>query len=694
MNGPSRANSTAVSTVGDPRRRHKAKDDAIRRRVDQELLRKGRRPAPASSSSNRAATPTAAGAKAGTVAALRPSPPVTIRQSMRVLDAAQLMAARRCDALLVVDQQDRLCGIVTDKDLAFRVVAEGLDPNTTKVFEIMTKNVKYCNASKTASEALSTMISGGFRHLPVMDDEGDVIGILDITKCLYESLERIDKYYGSSKKLADALEDVQRDWASSGINAALSAQFEMIRQKMLCPDLSSIMANDRTMPPELTLRATVKDAARAMASFRSTAILVFDDTRRLAGIFTSKDMVLRVMAVKADPLTTSIVRVMTPHPDTCTDSTSIYDALKMMHDNHYLHLPVVHAENEGEVVGLIDVLKLTYTVLEKLAAARDQDAAGNSAWSGLWALAPDATGEAESMIDGASTVLGPSSATPSSFGGGFDRRGSPSLIRPSDSASVVSDSQTYLGSGSGTTVPGFDPEQCFAFKFRDPGTLAVHRVTAPTNLAFLVALIKEKIGQHVEINTLSYADDDGDDVAIVGDDDLIAAVALARETGLRRLLLSINGVSSASNDRFPRRRMPSHPDETATELYRPGARRHADDDDGEVEDVSGTGSLERGGSPAALAAEGEPTSRLLTRTRSRSRTLSGSVVATVFPPDVPKDVVPSGAGAVVPNNAGGTGGGWLERVMGQDPLQHPAVLIGMGAVVTLSMVGLVSLFRH
>ncbi|KAI9184576.1 hypothetical protein H9P43_003631 [Blastocladiella emersonii ATCC 22665] len=676
--GLSRTGSVS-SVVADPssgaRRRHKAKDDAIRRKVDQELMRKSGRRTPARSQSQASLIPHA---KAGTVAALRPTPPVTIRQSVRAFDAAQLMAARRCDALLVVDQQDRLCGIITDKDLAFRVVAEGLDINSTKVFEVMTKNVQFVNANSTASEALSTMISGGFRHLPVMDDEGDVVGVLDITKCLYEALERIDTIYGSSKKLTDALEDVQRDWASTGINAALSQQFEMIRQKMLCPDLSSILSAESMMPPELTLKATVKDAARAMKQFKSTAVLIFEDNHRLAGIFTSKDIVLRVMSVKADPSVTSIIRVMTPHPDTCNTNTSIYDALKMMHDNRYLHLPVVDGT---EVIGLVDVLKLTYNVLEKITAAREQDGpAWNEFWTSTFAPENNGTtigGDTESLL-----------SHPERSGGGVGGPSAPSLIRPSDSASVVSDSVTYLG-GSGTGgVPGFDPEQCFIFKFRDPSTLQVHRVTSPTNLAFLVSLLKEKIGAHVEINTLSYSDEDGDDIAVQCDADLAAAVAMARDAGQRRILLKINGVSSGAEPaQFPRRRtsgmtgVNGH-DDTATELYQGNSADLA-----RAMQASPGSNLSHGSASA-------PASASAPRERSATAATVGDVVGYGAVAGA-GEVQPAAPGAVAAAAAGPKPMTWLDNFLSSDkPLEHPVVLVGMGALVTLSLVGLVSLIRR
>ncbi|KAI9216904.1 hypothetical protein BC828DRAFT_392437 [Blastocladiella britannica] len=741
--GAASTGGAAASASADPRRRNKQKDDAIRRKVDQELARKSttsttRRSGPSSSSaadrsrsshhggassnSNHASAAAPAlfpHAKAGTVAALRPSAPVTIRQSVKVLDAAQQMAARRCDALLVVDQQDRLCGIVTDKDLAFRVVSEGLDFNTTKVFEVMTKNVQFVNANSTATEALDTMIAGGFRHLPVMDDEGDVVGVLDITKCLYDALERIDGIYGSSKKLTDALEDVQRDWASSGINAALSQQFELIRQKMLCPDLASILGTDAMMPPELSLKATVKDAARAMKQFRSTAALVFDESHRLAGIFTSKDIVLRVMAVKADTNVTSIIRVMTPHPDTVSNASTIYDALKQMHDHKYLHLPVVDAES-GDVVGLVDVLKLTYNVLDKINSAR-ADATDAGAWNDFWTstFAPEGSGmhaDSESYVShntvpemyaaAAAAAAGaplPPSALPQRMGtpqqhgsiprhlmgspspmsaiGGGSNSG-PSLIRPSDSASVVSQSVLDGPNGNGSNhgaAPGFDLDQCFTFKFRDPVTLAVHRVTSPLNLAFLVSLLKEKIGAHVEINTLSYADDDGDDIAVQSDADLTSAVAMARDTGIKRIVLKINGVAGQVEPAlFPRRRdgsgaagAPSAMDDSATDLY--GRRA------GYPPAPPSTVSMSEAAGPATPSYQMVPGAGATNGSRQLT--------------PVPESNNNGSSGPLAPTSSG-SGSDWLDRIVGAEhALEHPVVLVGMGALVTLSIVGLVSLVR-
>ncbi|KAI9145039.1 hypothetical protein BKA69DRAFT_1121979 [Paraphysoderma sedebokerense] len=531
------------------RKRNKARDDTIRKKVEKELSRKSgsnasrrSQPQPAPSSSQ----PTS---KNGTVASLRPSPPVTIRQSARVLEAAQLMAARRADALLIVDNQERLCGIVTDKDLAFRVVAEGLDPNVTKVFEIMTKNVTYVSADSSGVDALSKMTQGGFRHLPVLDEEGDVVGILDITKCLYDGLDRMEKAYSSAKKLTEALEDVSRNFGSNASDVPLKS-LEALRQKIMCPDLKSVLSENAIRTPELGLKATVRDAARIMKELKSTAVLVYDDTRKLAGIFTTKDVVLRVLAVKSDPAVTSIIRVMTPHPDTVNDTTTVLDALKMMHTNHYLHLPVVHDDQSG--ASLVDVLKLTHYISGRLYSLPSPDGADGPMWNQFWSSSFQSQSSDRGDGDTTSSI---SDIPPPST--------APTQIRPSDSASVISDGPSFY---SPSAIAGYSADELFVFKFRDPSSSNVVRLTSPVNLPSLITLMRDKLGPTVEINTLSYIDDDGDKVMLQSDEDLIEGVAMAKRAKWRRILLIVNdAVSSPQRRHMGLEAMTI--DDTATELY-------------------------------------------------------------------------------------------------------------------------------
>jgi CBS domain-containing protein len=167
--------------------------------------------------------------------------------------------------------------------------------------------------------------------------------LLDITKVFSESLEKLERAYTSSQKLYSALEGVQEEWGpgqnSSSMNHGLLSYMEAIREKMSFPDLYSIL-DARTSAATVTVKTTVREAAKIMRERHTTAVCVLEGDK-LAGIFTSKDVVLRVIAAGLDSKTCSVVRVMTPHPDTAPPSMTIQDALRKMHG---MYLPERNAE--------------------------------------------------------------------------------------------------------------------------------------------------------------------------------------------------------------------------------------------------------------------------------------------------------------------------------------------------------------
>ena len=135
---------------------------SLRKKIENELSRKRTGgPAPQTVGGKR---PSKRPVK-GTVAGLRPSPALTVPETLSVADASQLCAAKRTDCVLVVDEEEGLSGIFTAKDLAFRVTAEGLDPRNTMVSQIMTRNPMVTRDSTSATEALQLMVSRHFRHL-------------------------------------------------------------------------------------------------------------------------------------------------------------------------------------------------------------------------------------------------------------------------------------------------------------------------------------------------------------------------------------------------------------------------------------------------------------------------------------------------------------------------------------------------
>lgn len=83
---------------------------------------------------------------------------------------------------------------------------------------------------------------------------------------------------------------------------------------MVEPDLASVLDYNNVLP-KVSLKTSVRDASILMKQLKTTAVLVYDAEDELAGIFTTKDICLRVLASNDyDPRSTSVIRVMTPHP--------------------------------------------------------------------------------------------------------------------------------------------------------------------------------------------------------------------------------------------------------------------------------------------------------------------------------------------------------------------------------------------
>ncbi len=100
-----------------------------------------------------------------------------------------------------------------------------------------------------------------------------------------------------------------------------------------------------------TEETTVAEAARMMKDAKVGAILILKK-ERLAGIFTERDALTRVLAEGLDPKRTPMSRVMTPNPDTISPDKPFGHALIMMYDHGYRHMPVME---DGKPVGIVSM---------------------------------------------------------------------------------------------------------------------------------------------------------------------------------------------------------------------------------------------------------------------------------------------------------------------------------------------------
>lgn len=104
-----------------------------------------------------------------------------------VAKAAKLMESTNAGAVMIVEGE-RLVGIFTERDVVFRVVAQGRDPQATCVAEVMTPSPRTIGPDAPFGYALFIMHEGGFRHLPVVDD-GKPVGIVSARSAMDPDLE-------------------------------------------------------------------------------------------------------------------------------------------------------------------------------------------------------------------------------------------------------------------------------------------------------------------------------------------------------------------------------------------------------------------------------------------------------------------------------------------------------------------------
>ena len=104
-----------------------------------------------------------------------------------VSQAAKLMAKKHVGAVMVVENE-RLVGIFTERDAVFRVIARGLDTQTTILTDVMTVEPKTVDPGKSFGYALLMMHENGFRHAPVIEN-GKPIGIVSARYALDPDLE-------------------------------------------------------------------------------------------------------------------------------------------------------------------------------------------------------------------------------------------------------------------------------------------------------------------------------------------------------------------------------------------------------------------------------------------------------------------------------------------------------------------------
>jgi len=135
--------------------------------------------------------------------------PAFVKLETTAADAIQLMLEKRVGGVAVLDDQKRVAGIFTERDVMRKLALSGHDPHRTPVRELMSTPVHMASERTTAGEALEAMVERHVRHLPICDDAGKLLGMLSIRNLLQAQVDDL-------KRELDSLETAMTNDAAGG----------------------------------------------------------------------------------------------------------------------------------------------------------------------------------------------------------------------------------------------------------------------------------------------------------------------------------------------------------------------------------------------------------------------------------------------------------------------------------------------
>ncbi len=130
---------------------------------------------------------------------------VSLAPTASAYEAACVMTRANCGSVLIVDHGGPLLGIVTERDLMTRLLAKALDPTTTPVAKIMTPNPHCVKPETHVADAVVIMIERGFRHLPVIGDNGRIMGVFSARDALPREVNTAVSLSEFNEQVNDAL---------------------------------------------------------------------------------------------------------------------------------------------------------------------------------------------------------------------------------------------------------------------------------------------------------------------------------------------------------------------------------------------------------------------------------------------------------------------------------------------------------
>jgi CBS domain-containing protein len=117
---------------------------------------------------------------------------ITTSAAASIAGAIDTLAKRRIGALVVVDDQDNIAGIISERDIVRAIAEQGERVLSSALSTVMTRAVVTCSESETINDVMTRMTRGRFRHLPVVEN-GQLTGIISIGDVVRARIEQVER---------------------------------------------------------------------------------------------------------------------------------------------------------------------------------------------------------------------------------------------------------------------------------------------------------------------------------------------------------------------------------------------------------------------------------------------------------------------------------------------------------------------
>lgn len=104
--------------------------------------------------------------------------PFTLHSDATVQNALDVMCEKNFGCVIIVHEDNRIAGILTERDMMKRLLHKGLDPSKTLISDVMTKDVRAANENDELIDWLRIMTTDRFRHLPIVDSQGQLVSMM------------------------------------------------------------------------------------------------------------------------------------------------------------------------------------------------------------------------------------------------------------------------------------------------------------------------------------------------------------------------------------------------------------------------------------------------------------------------------------------------------------------------------------